>query len=342
MERDKNILVTGGTGFLGSYLLRSLIQKGHTKIRALKRRDSPMDLVRPVAHQIEWLEYDLLDAAYLCDALQGVHQVYHCAAMVSFYVRDRKQMFRTNVEGTANIVDASLSCGIEKLVHVSSVAAIGRAKNQKTISEATKWERSKLNTYYGISKYLAENEVWRGMVEGLNVAVVNPAIILGSGFWKGGPQEFFKLAGKAFPFYPTGSNGFVDVRDVAQFMILLMESDIHGERFILSGETWSYRNLLTNISKFMNKRPPTIKVSPFIQQVAWRLEWLRQTFAGAHPIITKETALTAANSFHYLNNKSLRTFDFEYTPIIETVRQTSLQFLEAQNEGMQPKFLELT
>ena len=339
---DKQILVTGGTGFLGSYLLRYLFRNGYTRIRALKRPNSPLDLVAPIQGKVEWVDCDLMEAASLEDAMAGVDQLYHCAAMISFYPSDRWNMLRTNVEGTANVVNSALSQGVGRMVHVSSVAALGRVKNKKIVTEAAKWERSKLNSSYSLSKYLSENEVWRGMAEGLPAAIVNPSIILGSGFWQGGgPQSFFRLAGKGFPFYPVGTNGFVDVRDVARFMILLMESSITGERYILNSDNWSYQNLLTSIARVQQQRPPRIKVTPLVQQVAWRLEWIRQKLTGARPVVTRETARTAANTFHYVNKKSIEAFNFEYIPLVETIRQTSLQYLEAKENNLVPKLLEL-
>ena len=339
---NKSILVTGGTGFLGSYLLRYLTRNGYTRIKALKRPNSPMDLVAPVSNRIEWVECDLLDVPYLEDVMEGVDQLYHCAAMISFYPSERKRMLRTNVEGTANVVNAALNQGVGRMVHVSSIAALGRIKNKKIVTEQAKWERSKLNTTYSLSKYLSENEVWRGIAEGLTAAIVNPSIILGSGFWHGGgPQAFFRLAGRGFPYYPIGTNGFVDVRDVARFMILLMESDIAGERYILNSDNWTYQNLLTSIARAQGQKPPKIKVTPLIQQVAWRLEWIRQKLTGARPVITRETARTASSSFHYVNQKSREAFDFEYLPLIDTISQTSLKYLEAKENDLQPKLLEL-
>ena len=219
---EQPVLITGATGFLGSYLLRSLIKSGHQNIRALRRPNSDHALVADIQGAVEWVEGDLLDPAALEDAMQGIRQVYHCAAIVSFDPRMVRTMLRANVEGTANVVNAALWEGVDKLVHVSSIAAIGRSPEEKKVSENTKWQRSPLHSNYAISKYLSEQEAWRGMAEGLNVSVVNPSVILGSGRWEDGPLQLFRLGWKAFPFYATGVSGFVDVRDVAQAMILLL------------------------------------------------------------------------------------------------------------------------
>ncbi len=341
MVKHKQILVTGGTGFLGSYLLRYLVREGYTRVRALRRATSRMDLVQEIQHKIEWTEGDMLDIFSLDEAMQGVQQVYHCAAIVSFDPRDYEQMRRINVEGTANVVNAALAAKIEKLVHVSSVAAIGRMKNQPNVTEETGWERSNYNSEYAISKYLAENEVWRGMVEGLNVAVVNPSVILGSGRWGEGSLPFFKLGWNNFPFYTKGTAGFVDVRDVARFMLQLMQSDTAGERYILSGESLTYQTIMNEIALHLNKKPPTIQVYPFLQQIAWRVEWLRSRILGSRPFITKETAGHSLRSFFYQNDKSRNDFDFEYTPIRQTIAETSRQFKEAAEKEFESKTLPL-
>ncbi|MCB0632867.1 MAG: hypothetical protein KDD15_24180, partial [Lewinella sp.] len=158
------------------------------------------------------------------------------------------------------------------------------------------------------------------------VAVVNPSVILGAGFWNSGPQQVFKMAWDEFPFYPVGSSGFVDVRDVVRFMVLLMESDITGQRFLLNGENTSYRAVQTAIAKVLGKRPPSKAISPRLARWAARLEWLRSKLGGKAPLITKDAALTTSLSYRYLNEKSRRTFDFEYTPLQQTIEETANLF----------------
>ena len=341
-SKDKQILVTGGTGFLGSDLLRYLLREGYTRVRALRRPDSRVDLVADIAEQIMWVEADLLDIFALEDAMQGVQQLYHCAAIVSFDPRDRDQMRQVNVEGTANVVNAALHAGIEKMVHVSSIAAIGRSKQSNIVNEQNKWERSDYNSEYAISKYLSENEVWRGMAEGLPVAVVNPSVIMGSGRWHEGPQQLFRLVSKNFPFYATGVSGFVDVRDVARFMMQLMESNIKGDRYILNADNLSFQTIMNEIAGHLQRPQPRVRVTPLIQQIAWRVEWLRAQLFGHRPLITREVARHATRSFYYQNDKSLADFpDFEYTPIQQTIAETCRQFRQAAEADFPAQVLPL-
>ncbi len=334
------ILVTGGTGFLGSYLIRLLIQKGY-KVRALRRHNSPMDLVAEVASRVEWVEADITDIIALEDAMQGVSYVMHCAAMVSFHPRDVTRMMQINVEGTANLVNLSLEMGVKRFIHVSSIAAIGRTKERPQLDEKAKWVQSGGNSQYAISKYMGEQEAWRGHAEGLSVAIVNPAIVLGSGFWEVGSAKFFKQINDGLKFSPVGRSGFVDVRDVAQFMVRLLESEVSGERFILNAENILYRDFFKMIAGAMGAKVPPIPVTPFLAEVAWRVEWLKEKLLGVDPLVTKETARSSVSSFFYSNEKSRAAFDFEYRPLKQTIAEIGAQFLEARQTGLTPRILPL-
>ena len=341
-DSNKRIFVTGGTGFLGSYLLRYLVQMGYTEISALRRPSSSMALVAPVADKINWIEGDIMDLFLLEDAMKDVQQVYHCAAVVSFDPRSYQHMMETNQVGTENVVNAALYRSVDKLVHVSSIAAIGRTKKEKNISEQSKWQRSKYNTSYAVSKYLSEQEVWRGIAEGLNANIVNPSLIMGSGDWNKGFLKLFKLAWKNFPFYPAGTSGFVDVRDVARMMIFLMEQSISSQRFIANADNLTYRSLLDQLAVQLNKKKPKYAVNALIRELSWRLEWIRTQFSSSYnPLLTKETARNASRSYFYHNEKSLDQLHFQYTPIEQTIEETALQFLESSKNDFAPRYLPL-
>jgi dihydroflavonol-4-reductase len=332
MKNDALVLVTGGTGFVGSYLLRLLVREGW-RVRALRRPGSPLDLVQDVAAQVDWAEADLCDVVALEDAFEGVTHVCHCAAMVSFHPRDRRRMMQVNVEGTANVVNLALDFGAKKLVHVSSIAAIGRSPERPDLDEQSKWVNSKANSQYAISKYLSEQEAWRGHFEGLPTAIVNPAIVLGSGFWDTGSARFFQQLDAGLPFWPTGRSGFVDVRDVAQFMLLLLESEVAGERFILNAQNMAYRDFFHLIASELGRKPPSIRVAPWLSEVAWRVEWLKEKLLGLAPVVTKESARSSVSQFRYANQKSLTMPGFAYRPLADTVRETAAQYLAAKSAG---------
>ena len=335
------IFVTGGTGFVGAYLLRYLVQKGYTEVRALRRPTSKMDLVESVQDQIEWVEGDILNLPFLEEVLVGIDQVYHCAAMISFVPSEADRMLQVNETGTENIVNTSLLLGVKKLVHLSSIAAIGREQYGKAISENTKWQTEKLNSNYAKSKYAAEMQVWRGIAEGLNAAILNPSVILGSGFWESGSTEIFNLYGKGFPFYSDGVNGFVDVRDVAKLAILLMNSDITAERFLVSAENLSFQKVFNLISAKAGVKAPYFKINTLLSGISWRLIWVLSKITGKAPSITKETVQSALGIHHYDNQKSIATFNYTYTPIEQTIDETVAQFLAAQKESGKARVLPL-
>ncbi|WP_343700593.1 NAD-dependent epimerase/dehydratase family protein [Chitinophaga sp.] len=320
------ILVTGGTGFLGSYLLRALVTAGKP-VRALYRRHIP-DQLLDVKDRVEWVQGDVLDVGSLEEAMQGVDQVYHCAAIVSFHPDRRAQMLKINVEGTANVVNIALDAGVKKLVHVSSVAALGRAREQAAINERSQWEESSNNSYYAISKHLSEMEIWRGIAEGLPAVIVNPSIILGSGYWHDGSGMLLKNAWKEFPYYTEGINGFVDVKDVVQVMMLLMDSTITAERFVLSAENWPYRRLFTTMAEALGKKPPHIAAKPWMAEMVWRMAKVKGWITGKRPLITRETARTAQLKVFYDAARIQEALPgFRFRPLEDTVREISAAYL---------------
>lgn len=315
------VLVTGGSGLTGKELIAQLLAKGE-KVAAIYNKTFLPDFNSPLLQQFHC---NILDVAGLEEIMQeqNIQQVYHCAAVVSFNPSRKKELFKINIEGTANVVNAALNTGVKKLVHMSSVAALGRIRQNETVNELMNWTEETSNSNYGKSKYLAEIEVWRGIGEGLDAVMVNPTMILGDGDWNTGSSQIFKSVYNEFPWYSEGVTGFVDVRDVAKAMIALMESDISGERFIINAEDRSFKNLFDSIANAFGKKPPHKKVTPLIAQIVWRLEAIKSLFSGKDPLVTKETAKTALATVHFDNSK-LKKFlpGFSYAPLEETITHT--------------------
>jgi nucleoside-diphosphate-sugar epimerase len=320
------ILVTGGTGLIGSYLLKDLVKQGQP-VRALYRSAKPSLLSDEEKQMIDWIQCDILDVVALDEAMQGVEYVYHVAGLVSFDPAKKEELHKINIEGTANVVNASLNAAVKKLVHVSSVAALGRKRPGQEITEAQNWTPETSNSVYGQSKYFSEMEVWRAVSEGLNAVIVNPVIVLGYGDWNTGSLAIFKNAYEEFPWYTEGVSGFVDVRDVSRAMIALMKSNISGQRFILSGDNWKYQDVFSTAAKYFGKKAPHKKVTPFLSSIIWRLEKMRSIFTGQSPLLTKETALTARTKV-YFNNKKIQEYlpGFSFTPLEETIRWSCEEF----------------
>ncbi len=328
------ILVTGGSGLVGSHLLYELVKRGH-KVRALKREGSRVGLVmrlfnwydpgqgEALFHKIEWVNGDLNDIFSLEEAMQGVDYIYHCAAMVSFLPEDRQAMMNINVEGTANLVNAAMRQGIKKLCHCSSVAAIGRPEKGNIIDETLIWKTSGKNTWYAISKYGAEREVWRASQEGLKTVIVNPSVVIGPGDPGRSSAQLYQSVKNGMKFYTTGVTGFVDVRDVAEIMVILMESEIVNERYIINSQNLSYKELFEYFAHYSDARPPRYKAGKVLSEIAWRLEKTRSFITGQKPLLSRETARNANAKRYFSNDKIRKAIGYEFRPIEEAARNTS-------------------
>ena len=318
------ILVTGGTGFLGAYIIKHLLLKGHS-VKAIRRDNSklPFFIAPDLVAKVNWVAGDLLDIISLEEAMDGVDAVIHAAAKVSFEGRERDEMFKINVEGTANVVNTALDKSINRLIYISSVAALGRTASGETVHEERIWQETTTNTNYAISKHKAELEVWRAMGEGLQGAIVNPSTILGYGDWNTSSCAIFKTVYNEFPYYTNGINGFVYVEDVAKATVQLLESDITFERFIVNSNNWSFRQLFNSIADGFNKRHPNRNATPFLAAIAWRVEKLKSQVSGNRPLLSKESARIAQSKTYFDNSKLIRYFpDFSYTSLEEAVQKS--------------------
>ena len=313
------VLVTGSAGLLGRELVSQLL-KQNRKVVALYNSNPPEGFS---SENLQTVKCNILDVSGLEELMDGVEEIYHCAGLVSFTGKDTGELYKVNVEGTANVVNMAIDAGVKKLVHVSSVASLGRIRPGQLIDESMQWTEETSNSRYGQSKYLGELEVWRGVAEGLNAVIVNPSIILGAGDYSNGSTKIFKSVFDGFPWYSEGVTGFVDVRDVAKAMIMLMESEICSERFILSAENRTYRDVFNIIADSFGKKRPVKKVTPFIASLVWRLEKIKSGFTGKKPLVTRETAATAMAMSEY-DNRKLKKFlpSFTYRPMEETIAST--------------------
>ena len=334
------ILVTGGTGFLGAYIIKELVEKGY-KVMAIRRNNKipffiPSNIFEnhSASHKgsVSWIDADIMDVFALAEIMENVDAVIHAAAKISFAHNERQQMFKVNIEGTANVVNIALEKNIRRFIHVSSVAALGRTKNAEVVTEEKKWSTSNLNTNYANSKYHAEMEVWRGIGEGLNAVIVNPSTILGYGDWNKSSCAIYKNVYNQFPWYTKGINGFVDVEDVAKATVILMESNFSNERFIINSENWSFEKLLGTIAKGFNKPAPKREATILLGEIAWRLEKVKAIFTGKKPLLTKESARVAHSKTYFDNKKILSALPgFSFKPLQEAIYGHCIQYLNLLN-----------
>lgn len=330
------ILVTGGTGLVGAHLLVQLTQKKE-KIRAIHRKNSDLkavervfsyyfDEISPYFSIIEWVEADIVDTTTLEDAFDNITEVYHAAAIISFNPKDYHKMRKTNIEGTANIVNFSIAAGVKKFCHVSSIAAIGKTVNNKIINESTEWAVETNNYGYAITKYGAEMEVWRGTQEGLDVVIVNPGIILGEGFWNSGSGNIFSKTYKGMKYYTEGVTGYIDVKDVVKSMMYLMESQVKNERYILVSENRSVKSIFSEIANAFGKKAPTVKVSKLLSEIGWRVATIVSKFTGKEPMLTKNSAKSIHNKYEFSSAKILKEMEIEFITVDETIKRVCSNF----------------
>ena len=324
------IFVTGGTGLLGSHLIFSLVTRGE-KVRSIYRDYSKIQRVARLFdfyasshlfNQIEWISCDVLDVVTLETAMKGCNEVYHCAAKVSFLTKDFQSMFKINREGTANVVNCALAYSVERFCYVSSTAAVGKSITSKGIYhviESNKWIPTESHSGYAISKYAAENEVWRGIEEGLNAVIINPSVIIGPGSWDESSMTIFRTLSKGLKFYTSGSNAFVDVRDVVKAMCLLMNTpSAFNQRYLCTGTNISFLDLFQLISKAMNISPPIFHAGKFLSGIAWRTASFLGWFTGK-VTITKDSAQSAQSKTLYNSDKLISTLNFKFTSLEDTI-----------------------
>ncbi len=314
------VLVTGGSGLVGTALINVLLQNGE-QVRAIYNKTAlSNNNSNGKLHQVAC---NILDVVTLAEVMAGITEVYHCAGLVSFRKEDVQDLYKINVEGTANVVNAALTAGVKRMVHVSSVAALGRIREDEPINEKMSWTPETSNSRYGESKYLGEMEVWRGVAEGLEAVVVNPVIILGPGNWHDGSTAIFSSVYNEFPWYTNGTTGFVDVRDLANAMYMLMKTGINAEKFIVSAQNASYREVLNIMADAFGKKRPHKEVTPFLAKLVVILQSIKSKLTGKKALVTKETALTSLAEVNFDNNKLLAHLpSFQYRPLQQTIVDT--------------------
>jgi dihydroflavonol-4-reductase len=313
------IAVTGANGLLGSFIVRKLIEQGEPFV-ALKRKDSDTSLLQDVAHKITWRDADVTDAVSLREAFDQVTHVIHTAATVSFNPRRARQVMEINIEGTRNVVDECLALGIRRLVHISSIGALGVQRGQTRVDENNKWLEGSTNSVYAESKYQAELEVFRGQEEGLSTIIVNPSVILAPANWNKSSAQLFKYVWSEKPFYTEGDINIVDVRDVVNIVHKLLHHSLEGQRFICSAGSLSFKNFFDKIAIQFNKKAPSLKIGKTALKIGAAAESIRSRITGAEPMITKETARLSGSHFLFDNEKIRKALLYEFQPIDETLQ----------------------
>lgn len=331
MDEKQQIAVTGGTGLVGSYLLRYLVGKGYPNIRASARPSSNLALVKPVEENIEWRTGDVRDIVFLDDFVADADIVIHCAGLVSFAGGDRDRLAAVNIDGTAHMVNACLAQNVSMLIHISSTSALG--KGADLVDETIVWKSGDRNTPYAISKYRSELEVFRGYAEGLDVRIVNPAIVLGGGFWEESSADLFPKIAQGVPFYPRGGSGFVDVRDVAKTIESVGRKGRPGERYLCCGGHLSHRELMEIVAEELDVPPPSYALQNWMIPLISSYFKIASVFGANGSSVTRQSLSTAQKNIRFDASKSREELGMQYRPLEDTIRETARQFSRSEDRG---------
>jgi nucleoside-diphosphate-sugar epimerase len=331
------VLVTGGTGLVGSHLLLHLIENGES-VRAIYRNWDHIQKTKSVFElykkgdlfeKINWLEADILDVPSLEIAFIDIQYVYHAAALISFNPKDENTLRKTNIEGTANMVNFSITKGIKKFCFVSSIAALGDlAPHETYITEETEWNPEKPHSDYAISKYGAEMEVWRALQEGLDIIILNPGVILGpipkTKIFEQGSAELYTKVKDGLSFYTLGSTGFIAISDVVRIAFELMKSDIKNERFTLIADNIVFRDVLNTIAEALKVKKPNIHAKPMFMNFIWIADWIFSTlFFQKKRKITKATAKASYSKNLYSNGKIKTALGTVFSDVHQYIKEAA-------------------
>ncbi|WP_218597984.1 NAD-dependent epimerase/dehydratase family protein [Polaribacter sp. NJDZ03] len=338
------ILVTGGTGLVGAHLLYHLVKNGK-KIRAIYRSEERIKKVQEVfsfytddvadlISKIEWFKADITDVPAMIPAFIGVEKVYHCAAFISFNPKDYREMRKVNIHGTAIIVNLAIDAKVHKICFVGSIASVGNSLKGGLITEENEWSPESDNSGYSITKFGAEMEIWRASQEGVDVVIVNPGIILGSGFYTAGSGKIFSQVYNGLNYYTNGITGFVGVKDVVAAMIKLMNSSIKNERFILVAENKSFKEIFFSIADAFGKKRPTKNSKPWQTAIFWRVSWVLSFVSGKEPLLSKYSARSAHSISKYSSEKVEKMLPFQFEKVDEVIKEVSDSYVNSLSQNL--------
>lgn len=321
---NTRILVTGGTGLLGSYLLRSFKARGYTNLTATcQNPDGPIP--EDLKEGIQWQRLRLPDIQDAYEAVRDKDWVIHSAALVSYFKEEKYKLLDVNQRGTEHIVNACIAHGVQHLIYIGSIGALGKETNHVTLNESSPWLQTQYSTSYGLSKYLGELEVWRGAGEGLNVSVILPSVILGTGDWQRSSLQILDRVANHPPFYPGGQTGYIDVRDIVKFATLLLERSLSGERWLLTNTNMTYQQLYTRIANGLDIKRNFREAPQWLARIILLASNIKSGRFSMPEVLPQVYA-----SFYYDHAKSLTLEGFQYRPMEETIREVTQAYKEGK------------
>ena len=330
INTNQSILITGATGFLGSYIIRSLLSQGYHKLYATHRSSSSFDLLSDVKKQLRWIELDLTHDFIEMDEIDQIDVIIHAASLVSLDKKDKAKLFSANIEGTASLINFALEKKVNRFIYISSATALGKAGDQRFIDENTEWDEAADLSEYAVSKQYAEREVYRGMMEGIDVIILNPSMIIGVGPWDQPPLTLFGLIRNGLSFYTTGSTGIVDVRDVAYMTSLMVSEEKYlGQKIILSADNISFKKLNEQIARSFKVKAPSRALGYGLSVLARVFDYVKSVVSSHKRIITKQSVEIAQHPYLYDNSKSKSVDGFSYRSVEESIEEVCQAWVES-------------
>jgi nucleoside-diphosphate-sugar epimerase len=330
-------LVIGATGILGSHVVLKLLQNNQPVI-ACKQKTSDIKKVeklfsyydnhyKQLFQKINWVDVDISDIFSIEEALEGISNVYNCSGFVSFNKNDREKLYKINEGGTANIVNACLHKKIAALCHVSSIATVNNSDYTLPLNETVFWKFSGKESDYAISKYNGERQVWRGVEEGLNAVIINPGVILSSGFWNQSSSKLFDVCYKGNKYYTEGTAGYIAAQDVAGSMIDLVAKKLFSNRYILIENNYSFKEIFDEIHTHLKQPKPSINAGKKMLQFARIMDVIICAFSNKQPQITKPLISSALNHQLYSNAKIKAVSLKAFLPVNQVIEKICADFM---------------
>ena len=331
--------VTGATGLIGSHLVLRLAEEG-IPVSALFRNENGKSEVfnlfqfygkENLFSQVQWVKGDVDDADDMFDLTEGMHTVFHCAAIVSYHRKEATRMLEVNINGTKNVVNACIENEVKHLIHVSSISALGDSKGE-VIDEETPRDFNDYHSNYSKGKYLSEQEVWRGIQEGLDATIVNPGVIFGPNNCTRSSGTMIARIEKGLPALPAGGSGIVSVLDVVEVMIRAAKQAPTNERYILCAENIRMSELFTKIADALHVKIGKTIAKKWQIKLVFYMEALVEIFTGKRATITREIIRNYDEVKQFDGSKAARAFGFEYRNTFSSIEDT-IRYYKVLSKG---------
>ena len=321
--------VTGATGLIGSHLVLRLVEEGMPVTALFRNENGKADVLNlfrfygkeNLFQQVQWVKGDVEDADDMYELTEGMRTVFHCAAIVSYHKKEASRMLEVNVNGTKNIVNACIDNNVKHFVHVSSISALGDSK-EAIIDEETPRNFNDYHSNYSKGKYLSEQEVWRGIQEGLKATIVNPGVVFGPNNCSRSSGTMIARIEKGLPALPAGGSGIVSVLDVVEVMIRAAKKEPTNERYVLCAENIRMSELFTKIANALHVKIGKTIAKKWHIILVFSMEALVELFTGKRATITREIIRNYDEVKQFDGSKACRTFGFEYRNTFSSIEDT--------------------